>query len=231
MKIAQEVEKRVKRLKYGKVYDYSLFDDISNRNALYVTLSRLAANGVIKRFSKGKFYKNKATITEFMGDKYKIDTIISENEKWRQIIGDSGVLLGPRLYNEIGITNQNAFVSDVGKYRTHKRRVIIDGSKIEYVSIPVRVTQDNKEILQLIDVVSNKRCILGLEKNDYVQYVKRKLKKFSVSEISNILEKYRIGVKKSFLDNLLQIDKSATLSIAKRVLKPYEREKYETTYK
>jgi hypothetical protein len=200
-----------------------MFDDIENRNALYVALNRLAASGKIKKFSRGTFFKPTLVKAEFKGIKMEFLSSPNATEDWKILLGDDGVLLGPRLYNSIGITNQNAFVSDIGKFGIRARETKINMYRVAYRPIPIVATTETKPIIQLIEVVSRRDKIQGLEEYDYRKYVGRKLSAIKKDILIKSLSSYPRKTIKSFLKNLNDENKQLTSYLADKVLKPYEK--------
>jgi hypothetical protein len=224
MKVAKIVEEKLKNLRYGKVYDYSIFDDIKNRNALYVALNRLSKAKKIKRFSKGKFYKTKVLEAEIGNDQqYKYQSSVDNSSKWEVILGEGGVVTGPALYNAKSLTTQNPFIVEVSRYGTRKKRTKIAGENIQYKPLPMIATKENRKIIEFIDILANKKRIQDINMSAYKQYIQTTLKSINIKELAKILNYYDLRVKKELLSELSIVNPSLARFLETQTLKPYQR--------
>ena len=63
MTLAKQIRERVLRLDEGAVVTLADFDlPMKQQPALNVTLNRLVAEGVLRRLSKGRFYREKVSV-------------------------------------------------------------------------------------------------------------------------------------------------------------------------
>lgn len=224
MKVSKIVEEKLKNLRYGKVYDYSIFDEIKNRNALYVALNRLVEAKKIKRFSKGKFYKTKVLETDMgNGQQYKYQSSVDNSSKWEVILGEGGVVTGPALYNTKGLTTQNPFIVEISRYGIRKKRTKIAGENIQYKPLPVIATKANKKIIEFIDILANKKRIQDINMAAYKQYIQTTLKSINIKELAKTLNYYDLRVKKELLKELSIANPSLASFLEAQTLKPYQR--------
>lgn len=226
MKVAQQVEQILKRLRYGIVYDYTLFDAIENRNTLYVTINRLIKAQKIKRFSKGKFFKVKSLAIEAFGLKRETTTRLNNQSKWKQILGE-GVITGPALYNGKGLTTQNAFTIEVSQYNARRRTKKIALETISYKPLPIKPTPQNKAIIELIDIVANKRRIQDIDEKAFTYFVAKELKITQEDTITQTLSFFPLQTQRLFIQNATPINREKTRSIEQKILKPYQRQNNE----
>ncbi|MEX1190429.1 MAG: DUF6088 family protein [Brumimicrobium sp.] len=147
MALATEIRKRIKQLPEGKTFGY---DDLSIAKDDYVTaakaLERLQKEGLIKKVSKGVFYKPEQTIFGELKPDYieLLRPYLFENGK--RVAYETGT----SLYNRLGLTTQMAFrikIASRGK-RINIRR---DNLKADAVKSYAEVTDKNYEILGLLD--------------------------------------------------------------------------------
>ena len=209
--VAKEVKRIISKLRYNKIYTYDVFDSIENRNALYVAINRLIKDNVIARYSKGKFYKVKIEKSEYFESGIKIG--IDDRVAWRElIVPNQDIALGNGLYNARRLTTQNAFVYQIGTISNKRGLVQRGGRKVKYFKIPVQPTLKNKEIIEFIDILSNKNMIMDLIEYEYSNYVKKIVGKFKKDEkylkrFVDIISKYNLKTKKNLISNLQKIDR------------------------
>ncbi len=217
MNIAKQVKNIIKKLRYGIIYDYSLFNTIPNRSAIYSTLNRLVKNKKIKRFSKGKFYKVKQITEKAFGLVIKYETTYDNTSKWKQILGDGGIITGNALYNSRSLTTQHPFIVEVSHYKAKPRTTKIALETISYKKLPLKSTLKNKKSIELIDIVSNKRKILDLIERNYNNYVNKTIKQIDPKILAKTLSCYRKYIKVSFLKELHKFDQELTFFLSQAI--------------
>jgi len=167
MSINETVTTRIKHIPYGKVFDYSIFNDIENRPALYMSIQRLEKASKIQKFSKGKYYK----IRQETAIK---KSHVNDESKWKQIKKD-GLIVGQNLYYKLGISTKKKFETEVAIYGGRSEVKKIHGHKIRYKNLPIKLTKDNQAIIELFDVILKKESILELNEIKYNHYVSEQL--------------------------------------------------------
>jgi hypothetical protein len=147
MALATEIRKRIKQLPEGKTFGY---DDLRIAKEDYATaakaLERLQKQGVIKKVSKGVFYKPEQTVFGELKPDY--------SELLRPYLFENGKRVayetGTSLYNRLGLTTQMAFRIKIAS--RGKRININRGSlKADAVKSYAEVTDNNYETLGLLD--------------------------------------------------------------------------------
>jgi Family of unknown function (DUF6088) len=106
MTLAAQIRNRIRRLPEGKVFGYA---DLRIGRDTYQTaakaLERMQAEGVIKKVSKGIFYRPEQTVFGVLMPEY--------NEQLRPYLFENGKRIafetGTSLYNRMGLTTQMAF--------------------------------------------------------------------------------------------------------------------------
>ena len=116
MKIVDIIENKINRLPNDYIFTFKDFSlDIGEKNTVVQILNRLAVQGKISKFSKGKFYKQRKT--EFGSLKTPVKQIVKDLiEKEGKIIG---YLTGYTVYNSLYLSTQisNTIQIGVNKYR------------------------------------------------------------------------------------------------------------------
>lgn len=147
MALATEIRKRIKELPEGITFGY---EDLRIAKENYTTaakaLERLQKQGIIKKVSKGVFYKPENTVFGELTPDYNelLRTYLFENGK--RIAYETGV----SLYNRLGLTTQMAFRI---KIASRSKRININRGvlKADAVKSYAEVTDSNYEILGILD--------------------------------------------------------------------------------
>lgn len=147
MALATEIRKQIKQLPEGKTFGY---DDLRIAKNDYTTaakaLERLQKEGLIKKVSKGVFYKPEQTAFGELKPDY--------SELLRPYLFENGKRVayetGTSLYNRMGLTTQMAFRI---KIASRRRRINInrENLKADAVKSYAEVTDSNYETLGLLD--------------------------------------------------------------------------------
>ncbi|MFM7429131.1 MAG: DUF6088 family protein [Flammeovirgaceae bacterium] len=147
MALAAEIRKRINQLPEGKTFGYaSLRISRADYTTAAKALERLQKEGLIKKVSKGLFYKPEQTVFGELKPDYA--------ELLRPYLFENGKRVayetGPSLYNRLGLTTQMAFRI---KLASRGKRVNInrDVLKADAVKSYAEVTDSNYEILGLLD--------------------------------------------------------------------------------
>lgn len=147
MALATQIRNRIKQLPEGKTFGY---DDLRIAREDYTTaakvLERLQKEGLIKKVSKGVFYKPEQTVFGELKPVY--------SELLRPYLFENGKRVayetGASLYNRLGLTTQMAFrikIASRGKRININRGTL----KADAVKSYAEVTDSNYEILGLLD--------------------------------------------------------------------------------
>lgn len=147
MALTTEIRKKIKSLPKGKTFGY---DDLCIAKDDYSTaakaLERLQKEGLIKKISKGVFYKPEQTVFGELKPDY--------SELLRPYLFENGKRVayetGTSLYNRLGLTTQMAFRI---KIASRKKRINInrENLKADAVKSYAEVTDSNYETLGLLD--------------------------------------------------------------------------------
>lgn len=147
MSLATKIRDRIKQLPEGRTFRY---DDLRIARAEYTTaakaLERLQKESLIKKVSKGVFYKPEQTVFGELEPDY--------DELLRPYLFENGKRVayetGTALYNRLGLTTQMAFrtkIASRGK-RIHVNRGALQADSVKSY---VDVTNSNADVLGLLD--------------------------------------------------------------------------------
>lgn len=147
MTLATQIRNRIKQFPEGKTFGY---DDLRIAKEDYITaskaLERLQKSGLIKKVSKGVFYRPKQTVFGELQPDYseQLRPYLFENGK--RIAYETGV----SLYRRLGLTTQMAFRI---KIASRGKRIDINRGtlKADGVKSYAEVTENNYEVLGLLD--------------------------------------------------------------------------------
>lgn len=155
MTLAADIRKRIKQLPEGKTFGY---DNLRIAKEDYTTaakvLERLQKQGLIKKISKGVFYKPEQTVFGELQPEY--------SELLRPYLFENGKRIayetGTSLYNRLGLTTQMAFRI---KIASRSKRININRGtlKADAVKSYTEVTDSNYETLGLLDAFKDVKRI------------------------------------------------------------------------
>lgn len=216
MKVATKVNKIISKLESDKIYDYSLFDDIENRNALYVSINRLLSAKKIQRIGKGKFC---ITINNSTPSKY-----LKEEE-----ILNNGVEIGQGLYYKLGLSAEKPLYREIATPNVRSKYFkTLFKTRIKYTPLKQKNIKNSNSLIELLDVLENREKILNAkeEKVDlyiYIQSINIAKDEILFSEFSKLLsDSYGIIKKIEILTKLEKINPSFTKRLSTFVLKRYQ---------
>lgn len=175
MNITSSIKTKVARIDTGEVFTYdTLSIPQSKFSAAAKALSRLVANGVIKRYKKGMYYKPKQTV---FGELKPREDVLLENylfENDKQIAYITGV----RLYNQLGLTTQ---VSNVLRLASMDKEIKtkIGNLTIKPAKSYVPITKKNVPLLQLLDVMKDFKNIPDMDKRIGIDFLRKKINNLS----------------------------------------------------
>jgi len=147
MALANEIRKTIKSLPEGKTFGY---DDLRIAKKDYTTaakaLERLQKKGLIKKVSKGVFYKPEQTVFGELKPDY--------DELLRPYLFENGKRVayetGTSLYNRLGLTTQMAFRIKIAS-RGKRININRENLKADAVKSYAEVTDGNYETLGVLD--------------------------------------------------------------------------------
>jgi len=155
MSLSTKIRNIIVRLSDGKSFGYA---DLNLSREEYTNaakvLERLQKDGLIKRFSKGVFYKPEKTI---FGELIPVNNELLKpymNENGKRVAYETGTV----LYNRMGLTTQMAFRT---KIASRNKRVSInrEAIKADAVKSYVDVTENNYQLLGVLDAIKDIRQI------------------------------------------------------------------------
>lgn len=145
--ISEIVRKKIEKTDYGIVFSASDFPvEVTKQKSVNKVLENLTKAGEIRRLSKGRYYKTKATeFGELMPSSYQIvKDLLEENGKL------IGYITGYQIFNELGLTTQVSAILQIGTIKD-KKSTQRSYYRIKFVKQWNTITKENIPLLQLLD--------------------------------------------------------------------------------
>ena len=180
-------------------YDYNepiFLNELSieglSENAVRQSVKRLVANGFLERYDNGIYYIPKQN--GVLGKSY-IDPFLVVIRKYVRNKSETyGYITGMSFVNQLGLTTQIPAVIEIvtNKEATNGRMITVGNQKVRIKKPSVTVSDNNAELLQLLDGISQaeKYTELTIEEtiDKMLSYVKqKKFTKKQLSEVSSVI--------------------------------------------
>ena len=184
MPLATDIRMRIKNLPEGKTFGYN---NLRIAREDYTTaakaLERLQKQGVIKKVSKGVFYKPEQTVFGELKPDYSelLRSYLFENGK--RIAYETGT----SLYNRMGLTTQLAFrikIASRGKRININRGTL----KADAVKSYTEVTDSNYETLGILDAFKDLKRIPDCSETQAVSRLSAIVKKLNDKQIASLIK-------------------------------------------
>jgi len=164
MSIAKLTRKFVEKVETGKVFTYA--DIPSNKMAtVAIELSRLYKRGIIKKISKGKYYKPKKTRFGEVGpsSKEKINSYFDSKK--------TNYETGLNVFRQFGITTQIPNITTIATDKS-SRRLKVDNLNIKFVKKRVNAPKKYIKLLQILDALKDIKNIPDSTPSEALMYLK-----------------------------------------------------------
>lgn len=165
-----------------------LFIDGLSENAVRQSVKRLAANGFLERYDSGIYYIPKQG---GLLEKSYLDPFLVIVRKYVKNKSETyGYITGMSFANQLGLTTQMPAVMEIVTNResTNGRMITLGNQKVRIKKPMVAVSDNNAELLQLLDSISQaeKYTELKIEEtiNIMLSYVKQK--RFTKKQLSEV---------------------------------------------
>jgi len=173
MSVAQITREFVANFEDAKLFTY---DDIPciNKTSATIELSRLLKKGIIKKVSKGKFYKPKQRVFGEVAPSSsdKIQSCL------KSVDGNS-YETGINSFRRLGLTTQIANETTIATNKGY-RKVKIDNINLKFVPKKVDAKDDEIYLVQILDAINDIKKIPATTPNEVVKYLKEIIKKESL---------------------------------------------------
>ena len=192
MSVAQVVRSFIDNVENGTLFSYA---DIASdkKSVIAIELSRLNKQGIVKRLSKGKYYKPKEG---FFGEVAPSDTEVLKS----YLSAPNTYITGLKAFNEMGLTSQVPHVITIATQK-QARRVKIKNLTIQFVTIKQNIKKEDIYLLRVLDAIESMKTIPDTTKDEVVSYVKNFMQNLSSEEVNTMTQytlKYRPKTKAIF---------------------------------
>ncbi len=184
MKVAVKILKQIRSIAEDTTFGY---DQLNITKAEYVTaakaLERLIKKGVIKKVSKGTFYKPKMTVFGELkpSDKEILRPYLFQGNK------RIAYITGTYLYNQLGLTTQMAFRIKIASL---SKRIYINTGAIKATPVKsyAEVTDENYELLGFLDAMKDLKIIPDLNIQSAVTILSKTVKKLNAVQTQELIK-------------------------------------------
>ena len=183
MKVSQKIEKKLAEISEGTIFRYQdLGIEAQEYAAAAKSVGLYVAKGILKRASKGVFYKPKQTVFGIAKPR--------EEELMKQYLFKNGqrvaYITGSSLYNKMGLTMQVPFNLTVAS-KTRRSKVSIGNIKITPVRSYADVTDDNYYLLGLLDAIKDFNSIPDKDSDSVIKILTNKMKELNMGETKQLV--------------------------------------------
>jgi len=184
MKLAEQIRNKILILPEESTFGYAeLCIAKEDYQTAAKALERLQKKEIIKKISKGVFYKPKQTIFGELKPDY--------NEQLKPFLFKNGkriaYVTGTSLYNQLGLTTQIAFRIKIAS-RSNRISINRGALKASAVKSYVEVTDDNYQLLGFLDALKDIKTIPDAELKTSVKVLGGKIKKLSEKQIKELVQ-------------------------------------------
>ncbi len=184
MTLAAQIRNKIQNLPEGKTFGYA---DLGIAKDEYQTaakaLERLQGQGIIKKTSKGVFYKPKQTMFGELKPDY--------SEQLRPYLFENGKRIayetGFSLYNRLGLTTQMAFRI---KIASRSKRISINRGvlKADAVKSYAEVTEANYELLGFLDAIKDIKRIPDSTVSKAIKIISSRIRNLDEKQLTALVK-------------------------------------------
>ncbi|MBR0573437.1 MULTISPECIES: DUF6088 family protein [Pasteurellaceae] len=180
MSVAETTRTFISTVEDGRLFTYK---DIPcpEKSSVAIELSRLFKKGVIKKVSKGKFYKpKKRSFGELEPSSIeKIESLITSTD---DIVYETGC----NVFRKLGLTTQVANEITLATNKPYKK-VSIDNINVKFVPIRVNAQKDDIYLLQILDALKDIKRIPATTPTETVQRIAKIIGSLSSQELEKMV--------------------------------------------
>ena len=183
MKVAQKIEQQIEKMPAGDTFQYSQLNiEPEEYNTAAKALERLCKKGVIKKFSKGKFYKPKNTIFGELSpnEEQVLQTYLFDGKK------RIAYITGTYLYNQMGLTTQ---IPRKIKIASQSKRIYVTAGAVTATPVKsyVEVEESNYKLLGILDSMKDLNNIPDLDKKTALKIFNENLRSLDKTQKESIV--------------------------------------------
>lgn len=184
MSLSATIASRIEQLPEDTTFRYQTLEIPRDKYATAAkVLERLQTKGIIKKLSKGIFYKPRQTVFGELrpGDEAVIKDYLYENGKRR------AYLTGTYLYNQMGLTTQ---VPSVWRIASFNNRIFVQRGNIKATPVKsyVPISDENYRLLEFLDALKDWNTIQDLDQRQGVRRLLQLLDGFKSEQLRELLQ-------------------------------------------
>ena len=157
-------------------------------NAVRQSVKRLVASGFLERYDSGIYYIPKSG--GLLGKSYLDPSVVIMRKYVENNSNKYGYITGLSFANQLGLTTQMPAVIEIVTNReaTNGRTLMVGNQKVRVKKSVIPVSEDNAELLQLLDSVgqAEKYTELTIEETVDVLITYMRKKKFTKKQLSDV---------------------------------------------
>ena len=159
-----------------------------SENAVRQSVKRLVAYGFLERYDSGIYYIPKSG--GLLGKSYLDPSIVIMRKYVENNSNKYGYITGLSFANQLGLTTQMPAVIEIVTNReaTNGRTLMVGNQKVRVKKSAIPVSEDNAELLQLLDSVGQAEKYTELTMKETVEilsaYIRKK--KFTKEQLSDV---------------------------------------------
>ena len=159
-----------------------------SENAVRQSVKRLVACGFLERYDSGIYYTPKSG--GLLGKSYLDPSVVIMRKYVENNSNKYGYITGLSFANQLGLTTQMPAVIEIVTNReaTNGRTLMVGNQKVRVKKSVIPVSEDNAELLQLLDSVgqAEKYTELTIEETVDVLITYMRKKKFTKKQLSDV---------------------------------------------
>lgn len=184
MKSTRVIPQRIEAIGAGVIFGYSDLDlPPEMQTATAKTLSRMVADGTLRKVGKGKFYKpviSRLGEMPPMIEQLTKDLIFKDGER-------IGYITGTPAFSQMGLTTQISSKIVIGAVR-YRRPLKRGGYDISYTVQPNEITEDSIPLLRILDALKSIKKIPAATPDDVVRNIQRQFENLTENERCLIID-------------------------------------------
>lgn len=175
--------KKIEAIGVGVIFGYADLDlPTEVQSSALMAISRLVADGTLRKVGKGKFYKPVVSrLGEMppMIEQLTKDLIFKDGKR-------IGYITGTPAFSQMGLTTQisSKIVIGAARYRRPLKR---GGYDISYTVQPNEITEDAIPLLRILDALKSIKKIPAATPDEVVRNIQRQLENQTVNERTNLI--------------------------------------------
>jgi Family of unknown function (DUF6088) len=152
---AEIVRRKIEKIEEGALFAYANFNfDKSGELSVAKALSRMAKEGTIVRFAKGKYYKPRDTVFGKLrpNESALVEALTFRNKQ------RIGYITGLSVYNRMGLTTQVPNTLTIATKKPLPSKVM-ESYRINYVKRTFDIREQDISLLQMLDAIRDIKSI------------------------------------------------------------------------